>query len=126
MLKLKIIVMGEENSGKSKLLFNFVDYYVNIFQECGVEGGTKFVNLDETKVTLLFWGISGLDDLRSLPKNDLCEFAGHFWYTTLHVVLLLLHMKKQLSSLNIFRIPAIQMLLLFWLELRMTWEYVVK
>lgn len=69
--------MDEENSGKSKLLFNFVDYYVNIiFQECGVEGGTKFVNLDETKVTLLFWGISGLDDLRSLPKNDLCEFAG--------------------------------------------------
>lgn len=45
-VKLKIIVMDEENSGKSKLLFNFVDYYVNIFQECGVEGGTKFVNLE--------------------------------------------------------------------------------
>jgi small GTP-binding protein len=76
--KLKFIIIGDSNVGKSNLLLQFTD---NKFIDhhdltIGVEFGMKHVEHNNTKYRILIWDTAGQEAFQSLTKNYYKDAIG--------------------------------------------------
>ena len=67
---LKIIVVGEPNSGKTSTIHRFCDgeFSTDYQPTIGVEFSSKFMTIDEKKIELRLWDIAGQDQYAGMSR----------------------------------------------------------
>jgi len=78
LLLLKIIIIGDTNTGKSCLLHQFIENYWNrdTSHTVGVEFGSKVVNVSGRRIKLQVWDTAGQERFRSVTRSYYRGAAG--------------------------------------------------
>ena len=70
-LKLKLLIIGDSNVGKTSILLNYTDNYFpeSHLATIGVEYKVKELTKDKYKITLQIWDTAGQERFRSITKS---------------------------------------------------------
>tara|TARA_Y100000389_G_scaffold83198_1_gene79750 strand:+ start:2693 stop:3400 length:708 start_codon:yes stop_codon:yes gene_type:complete len=75
----KIILVGNTGTGKTSILYNFLNERINpidISPTIGIDFGTKRINMDNKMIKLNLWDTAGLEKYSSITRSYFRNIAG--------------------------------------------------